>query len=102
MATSETEIGMPAFASYTITFIRQATATVVEFAGHPKVGAAASAGGTIVLGSVDVIDAANNGSFEDVSLGVTSRVIVDALPEQLWPLALPVLECPDGRSALQG
>jgi hypothetical protein len=68
MATSETEIGMPAYASYTITFIRQTTATVVEIAGHPRVGSAASAGGTIILGSVDVIDAANNGSFEDVSV----------------------------------
>lgn len=33
---------------------------------------------------------------------VTSHVIVDALPEQLGLLALPVLEGVDGRSALQG
>jgi len=37
-----------------------------------------------------------------IMLGVTSRVIVDALPEQVGPLALPVLEGVDGRSALQG
>ena len=35
-------------------------------------------------------------------LGVTSRVIIDALLEQLGPLALPVLEGGDGRSCLQG
>lgn len=35
-------------------------------------------------------------------LGVTSCVIVDALPEKLGLLALPVLEGGDGRSALQG
>ena len=35
-------------------------------------------------------------------LGVTSRVIVNALPEQLRLLALPVLEGGDGRSSLQG
>lgn len=35
-------------------------------------------------------------------LGVTSRVIVDSLLEQLGPLTLPVLEGSDGRSALQG
>ncbi len=34
-------------------------------------------------------------------LGVTSRVIVGALTEQVWPLALPVLEGGDGRSGLQ-
>ena len=34
--------------------------------------------------------------------GVTSRVIVDALPEEFGRLTLPVLECVDGRSALQG
>ena len=31
---SNKAIGMPAFASYSMTFIRTATATVVEFAGH--------------------------------------------------------------------
>ena len=36
-----------------------------------------------------------------VRLGVTSRVIIRPLPEQLWPLALPVLERVDGRSTLQ-
>ena len=35
-------------------------------------------------------------------LDVTSRVIINPLPEQLRPLALPVLEGGDGRSALQG
>jgi hypothetical protein len=36
-----------------------------------------------------------------IGLVVTSRVIVDALPEQVWPLALPVLEGGDGRIGLQ-
>ena len=34
-------------------------------------------------------------------LTVTSRVIVEALREQVWPLALPVLEGSDGRSGLE-
>ena len=35
-------------------------------------------------------------------LGVSSREIVNALPEQLGLLALPVLERGDGSSAVQG
>ena len=32
---------------------------------------------------------------------VTCRVIIRALPEQFRPLAMPVLECADGRSSFE-
>ncbi|OLS42477.1 hypothetical protein BV392_20415, partial [Rhodovulum sulfidophilum] len=40
--------------------------------------------------------------IDGVGLGVTSRVIVDPLPEEFGPLTLPVLEGVDGCSGLQG
>ena len=41
------------------------------------------------------------GASEGAGLGVTSRVIIWSLLEQLRPLALPALEGVDGRSAFQ-